>query len=292
MKVLILGADGMIGHKIYQSLSNNGLDLIVSSRKEKDNLNIDFTDSSLFVFDIFKDNIEVFLKFYKPDFIINCIGITTRRFGNIDIDKIHYCNSNLPHALSKWVEKNNSKLIHFSTDCVFSGTNGNYEEESLTDATDVYGASKAEGEVLNSDNTLTIRTSMIGREVYNHTELLEWVLSRNNKEINGYVKAIYSGVTTCWMGEVITKIIKENIHLSGLYNISSSPISKYDLITMICNIFNLNIKINQNHDFSSNKSLISTKFFERTQIDKPNWETMLINLKKDSQINNHLYKSY
>ena len=91
MKVLILGADGMIGHKIYQSLSNNGLDLIVSSRKEKDNLNIDFTDSSLFVFDIFKDNIEVFLKFYKPDFIINCIGITTRRFGNIDIDKIHYC---------------------------------------------------------------------------------------------------------------------------------------------------------------------------------------------------------
>tara|TARA_B110000003_G_C16577770_1_gene506849 strand:- start:353 stop:1228 length:876 start_codon:yes stop_codon:yes gene_type:complete len=289
MKVIILGGDGMIGHKIYQSLYNSGLDLIVTSRKKRHNLKIDFNKSEVFNIDVFNEDIKKILKIYKPNYIVNCIGITTRRFGENNIDKITFCNSKFPHILSEWAQKNNSKLIHFSTDCVFSGITGDYTENSTPDASDIYGFTKAKGEVLNCDNTLTIRTSMIGREVYNQTELLEWILSQNNKEISGYVKAIYSGVTTCWMGNVIARIIKENINLSGLYNISSNSISKYELINLLCDTFNLNIKINENHDYASNKSLISRKFFERTDIDKPSWETMLINLKKDSQINKNIY---
>ena len=125
----------------------------------------------------------------------------------------------------------------------FSGNKGNYNELSITDADDLYGKSKAKGEILNNTSTLTIRSSMIGREIYNFTELLEWVISNNNSDIHGYTKAIYSGVTTLWMGELINELIQKNYNLSGLYNISSTPISKYDLICKIKDNFNLKIKI-------------------------------------------------
>ena len=153
-------------------------------------------------------------------------------------------------------KKNNSKLIHLSTDCVFNGRTGNYNDDSIPDAMDLYGLSKAKGEVKNS-SSLTLRCSMIGREVYNFTELFEWLYSMKGKSIEGYNNVIYSGITTVRMGKIIKFIIKNYISMSGIYNISSVPISKFDLLKKLSNAFELNIDIKENPNIVSNKILIS-----------------------------------
>jgi len=282
----------MIGHKIYQSLSKTESNLILTSRKAKESLPFDFDNVTLLKLDICKDDLNVFLKNYMPKIIINCIGVTTRRLDKLEINEVEYINSTFPKLLAAWAEETNNKLIHFSTDCVFNGNDGYYTEESLPDATDIYGSTKAAGEIKDQKNTLTIRTSMIGREIFNFTELLEWIFSNNLKAINGYKNAIYSGVTTLWMGELIKKIIFDKINLSGIYNISSTPISKYDLITKIKSYFNLNIEIIENTEYNTNKTLNSEKFQSKTGIKTPLWDEMLSALIKDCLENSKIYKSY
>ena len=217
MKILIIGADGMIGHKMAQSLSY--FDLYLNSRFNSDYLQEYFPNSTHSNFDFLNQKVEVLLNKIIPDYIINAVGITIRR-GASDNKETNFINSQLSHKIDFWCMENQKKQIYFSTDCVFSGDKGNYYDYDLPDAKDYYGISKAKGEI-NSNNTLTIRSSMIGREVYNKTELLEWVISNKNKKIKGFDNAVYSGVTTFWMSYVVNEIIRNFPELSGLYNISS-----------------------------------------------------------------------
>ncbi len=285
MKVLILGADGMIGHKMAQSLSH--FDLYLNSRSKSNYLQEYFPSSTLSNFDFLNQNIEDLLEKTLPDYIINAVGITIRRGASYN-KETNFLNSQLPKKIDFWCKENQKKQIHFSTDCVFSGDKGNYNDLDLPDAKDNYGKSKGEGEI-NSNSTLTIRSSMIGREIYNKTELLEWVISNKNKKIKGFDNAIYSGVTTLWMSNTVNEIIKNNPDLFGIFNISSSPISKYDLITKINTYFNLNIEIERDSSYYSNKSLNSNRFFSETNFKKPNWDEMLNNLYLDSEKNKNLY---
>ena len=285
MKILILGADGMIGHKMAQSLSQ--FDLYLNSRSKSNYLQEYFPNSTLSNFDFLNQNIEDLLEKTSPDYIINAVGITIRR-GASDNHETKFLNSQLPKKIDFWCEENQKKQIHFSTDCVFSGDKGNYNDLDLPDAKDDYGKSKGEGEI-NSNSTLTIRSSMIGREIYNKTELLEWVISNKNKNIKGFDNAIYSGVTTLWMSNTVIEIIKNYPDLCGIYNISSSPISKYELITKINTYFNLNIEIEKDYSYSSNKSLNSDRFFTKTNFKKPNWDEMLNDLYLYSEKNKNLY---
>jgi len=285
MKILILGADGMIGHKMAQSLSH--FDLYLNSRSHSNYFQECFPNSTLSNFDFLNQNIEDLLEKTSPDYIINAVGITIRR-GASDNEETNFLNSQLPKKIDFWCKENQKKQIHFSTDCVFSGDKGNYNDLDLPDAKDNYGKSKGEGEI-NSNSTLTIRSSMIGREIYNKTELLEWVISNKNKKIKGFDNAIYSGVTTLWMSNTVNEIIKNNPDLFGIFNISSSPISKYDLITKINTYFNLNIEIERDSSYYSNKSLNSNRFFSETNFKKPNWDQMLNNLYLDSEKNKNLY---
>jgi len=285
MKILILGADGMIGHKMAQSLSH--FDLYLNSRSKSNYLQEYFPSSTLSNFDFLNQNIEDLLEKTLPDYIINAVGITIRRGASYN-KETNFLNSQLPKKIDFWCKENQKKQIHFSTDCVFSGDKGNYNDLDLPDAKDNYGKSKGEGEI-NSNSTLTIRSSMIGREIYNKTELLEWVISNKNKKIKGFDNAIYSGVTTLWMSNTVNEIIKNNPDLFGIFNISSSPISKYDLITKINTYFNLNIEIERDSSYYSNKSLNSNKFFSETNFKKPNWDEMLSDLYLDSEKNKNLY---
>ena len=257
MKILILGADGMIGHIMAQSLSH--FDLYLNSRSNSNYLKEYFQNSSLSNFDFLNQNIEDLLEKTSPNYIINAVGITIRR-GASDNYQTNFLNSQLPKKIDFWCKENKKKQIHFSTDCVFSGDKGNYNDLDLPDAKDDYGKSKGEGEI-NSNSTLTIRASMIGREIYNKTELLEWVISNKNKKIKGFDNVIYSGVTTLWMSTIVNEIIKNYPDLYGIYNISSPPISKYDLIAKINIYFKLNIEIEREPSYYSNKSLNSDKFF-------------------------------
>jgi len=203
MKILILGADGMIGHKMAQSLSH--FDLYLNSRSHSNYLQEHFPNSTLSNFDFLNQNIEDLIDKISPDYVINAVGITIRR-GASDNKETNLINSQLPKKIDFWCKENQKKQIHFSTDCVFSGDKGNYNDLDLPDAKDHYGKSKGEGEI-NSMSTLTIRSSMIGKEIYNKTELLEWVISNKNKNIKGFDNAIYSGVSTLWMSKTVNEII-------------------------------------------------------------------------------------
>lgn len=285
MKILILGADGMIGHKMAQSLIH--FDLYLNSRSHSNYLQEHFPNSTLSNFDFLNQNIEDLLEKTSPDYIINAVGITIRR-GASDNEQTNLINSQLPKKINFWCKENQKKQIHFSTDCVFSGDKGNYNDLDSPDAKDYYGKSKGKGE-LNSNSTLTIRSSMIGREIYNKTELLEWVISNKNNKIKGFDNAIYSGVTTVWMSKTVNEIIKNYPDLCGIYNISSPSISKYELITKINTYFKLNIEIESDSSYYSNKSLNSDKFFSETNFKKPNWDEMLSDLYFDSEKNKNLY---
>ena len=289
MKVLVLGIDGMIGHKIAQSIQNN-YELIGTSRKDIKNQDIGLNQGKIVKYDFLKHNLESLLKNVSPSVIINCVGITPRRGINESIKNFELLNSKLPHFIDNWTKLNKSKLIHFSTDCVYSGDKGNYYEDSDTDAKDTYGITKAKGEINNNDS-LTLRSSMIGRELFNFTELFEWLYSMREKSVEGYSNVIFSGITTVRMGKIINKILKNNLSLSGLFNISSIPISKHELLEKLSNAFDLNVDINENKNIKSNKVLISKKFTEITGINPPHWDELIEEFKMDCEKFKSLYRN-
>ena len=288
MKILILGIDGMIGHKIAQSLNNN-FDVIGSLRKDINSQSLGLKNCSLFKRDFLVDNFISFFNKISPDVIINCVGITIRRGVSKNFLNTKFLNQQFPHEINNWVSKNNKKLIHLSTDCVFDGIKGNYIDDEKPNANDIYGLTKSKGEI-NNDKALTIRCSMVGREIFNHTELFEWLYSMKNKKIQGYTNVLYSGVTTVWMGRVIYKLLSENIDLNGIYNIASKPISKYQLLSKLARAFKLNVNIVPNPNIKSNKILNSRKFTEITGINTPDWDDLIEEFKNDCDKYCSLYK--
>ncbi len=288
MKVIILGVDGMLGHKIAQTLQTK-FTLICSSRK---NINLDdfgIFNSLLIKIDFIKDNFIKIIDKIDFDIIINCTGVTSRRGINDNFENAKFINSELPRKLTQLVIKRDKKLIHFSTDCVFDGKKGNYLDDDKPDEKGIYGKSKAMGEII-SKNTLVIRTSIIGRELFNHTELFEWLFSMKNRKIQGYKNVIFSGVTTLWISNIVYLIISKYQNLSGIINVSSKPISKYELLLKLKNAFQLNIKINPNYLIKSNKVLISKKFTEITGINSPNWDELITKFKEDCDKYSDIYK--
>tara|TARA_B100001173_G_scaffold298903_1_gene296942 strand:- start:1170 stop:2060 length:891 start_codon:yes stop_codon:yes gene_type:complete len=289
--ILLLGSDGMIGHQVLFRLIKENFLIHTHFKKKKSKHDFLKSKNTIFYFlEISEDNIEEFLVDINPDIIINAAGVTTRREKESTINQIKFTNSLLPNILSSWSEKNDCRLIHFSTDCVFSGEKGNYQDSDKPDALDTYGKTKSLGEVSGA-NTLILRSSMIGFELYNKTELLEWVLSNKNKTINGFSNVIYSGITTTLMSKIVIKIIEDFPDLKGIYNISSAPISKYSLLKKINDIFDLNIKIESVEYKSSDKSLESSRFSNKTGIEIPNWDLMLKELKDSWLLNKDIYEN-
>ena len=288
--ILLFGSDGMIGHQMLLGLLNENFQIHAHFKSKKPKQDFFKTKSTIsYYFEITALNIESFLSKVNPDIIINAAGVTIRRANETSIDQIIFINSLLPNILNNWSEKNNCRLIHFSTDCVFSGKKGNYKDYDITDALDTYGKTKSLGEV-NSCHALTLRSSMIGFELYNKTELLEWVFKNQKKSINGFSNVIYSGITTPLMANIVIKMINDFTDLSGVYNISSVPISKYYLLKKINDVFDLNIEIKSIESKPSDKTLLSENFNNRTGIEIPNWNSMLIELKENWLLNKHIYE--
>jgi len=287
-KILILGVDGMIGHKIAQVLAFNN-EVTGTSRKQISSTDLGITNATIIYKDFIIDKSLDFISEIMPDVIINCVGITTRRINESNIDDLSFINSTLPKLINDWSIGNSIKMIHMSTDCVFSGKSGNYLDDDIPDATDSYGLSKANGEI-NNNKTLTLRSSMVGREIYNHTELFEWLISNKNGKIEGYANVIYSGITTVRMAKIIDFILNKNLNLSGIYNIGSIPISKYDLLIMLINSFDLKIDISKKTQIKSNKVLISKKFTEITGLKTPNWDDLISEFKQDCETYSDTYK--
>jgi len=291
MKILILGGDGMIGHKMAQVLSVQNHEIIISIRENKDlTLKSISSKTKVFFNDFLKDNILDFLDKVNPDVTINAIGVTTRRGSTKNISDTIYLNSFFPHQLSNWALALKKRLIHFSTDCVFSGSEGSYLEDTTPNALDYYGKTKGLGEI-NSKSSLTIRSSMIGPELFNKTELFEWVINNKVKEINGFSRVMYSGVTTAFMARLVTEIIENHKNLNGIYNVASKPISKFELLHLINDNFDLGLIINEDKTVISNKTLNASKLEKEIGQQSPSWDELIFELKKDYMNFIDLYKT-
>lgn len=228
-KVLVLGSAGMLGHITFLYLSENPeYQVFGTSRSQKFNKNV-------FDLDVLnQDHVKSLIDEIKPDVIVNCIGVLISG-SNKDHKNAIYINSYLPHFLAEISTENNIRLIHVSTDCVFSGSKGGYTEKDEKDGKDVYAKSKALGEIEES-NHLTLRTSIIGPELKKGEGLLHWLLSQTG-EINGYKNAWWSGVSTLELAKVIN--ISINSELGGIYHVTNGEkINKYDMLHLFKKTFN------------------------------------------------------
>jgi dTDP-4-dehydrorhamnose reductase len=277
IKILILGSTGLLGSTLLKYFSKkNNFECYGAIRKKLDTIKLkNIKNVKLYKINYKKkrDIIKVFNQI-KPDLIINCIGIIKQLTKKNKTSEIIRVNSFLPHYLAEIVNlQKKIRLIHFSTDCVFSGIKGNYKETDLPDASDIYGRSKLLGE-LSCSNTLTLRTSIIGHELQTKDSLLNWFLNQK-KSVKGYKNAIFSGLTTLEIAKVLDKFIIPNKNLEGLYHLSGKTISKYDLLNLIKKVYKRNIKIYINRNVKINRSLNSNSLQQITGYKPNNWNKII-----------------
>lgn len=223
-----------------------------------------------------KDITTVAQIFENQDFdvVINCIGVVKQRANRISNDEMKQVNAQFPHELVKVSNSCGARVIHISTDCVFSGDKGDYVETDVPDPVDVYGSSKLAGEIVD-DHNLTIRTSHVGRELTNFTSLFEWILSNRNKQVAGFSKAKYSGLTTFSLSELIKQLLTTGSKLNGLVHVASTPITKFKLITELNSRLGLGISVNVDESVVVDRSLRSSQWLSNLGIETPSWDEML-----------------
>lgn len=279
----------MLGHRLYLSLSKKHE--VYGTVRSKESLG-DFFD----IFQVSQENfisgingeeigsVSELIEEIKPDVVINCIGVIKQKSEDRSYIPNIRINSLMPHQLAEVCNEKGVRFIHFSTDCVFDGVKGSYSENDIINANDLYGKSKALGEISYLSNTLTIRTSIIGREIKIGSGLVEWFISQKNGEVKGFSKAIFSGLPTEYFADLLNDVILPNKHLSGLYQISSSPIDKFSLISLINDGLELGIKIERDNDFVIDRSLSSKKFTAETGWIAPPWSELVHWVYKDKKL--------
>ena len=286
---LIFGANGMLGHKILQILSKKkkftyGTIRLKKNRKLNNYKIIYNVDVNNF------RNIEKLIHQIKPDYVINCTGLIKQKLELKRNDNFKKINFLFPLFLDRLSKKYLFRHIHFSPDCVFNGNKGNYTERSKKNAIDDYGKYKiaAENNIIN--NTLKIRTSIIGHEINKKKySLLEWFLSSKNN-VRGFKTAYFSGLTTLEISNIIYKIINKKKFITGLYNIASNKISKYELIKKINKVYSLNKAVISDDTFKIDRSLNPKKFNDRFKININTWDVQIKNMYNDYIKNKEMYK--
>ena len=287
MRILILGGEGMLGHKVFQKLHLR-FDTYVTFRDTNglwlhhpvyNGIDRSLTLGGVNALDL--DGLERVMLKIKPDAVVNCIGIVKQRDeAKAAIPSIQV-NSLFPHQLANLCEKRGARLIHLSTDCVFSGIRGNYSESDWPDPIDLYGRTKLLGE-LNRPGCLTLRTSIIGWELKQYTSLLEWFALQHGRIIKGYRKAIYTGLSTITLAILIGDLIETRPDLSGIYHVASTSISKYDLLLRMQVILNWkDISIEPDDDFHCDRSLMGIRFSKATGWQAPGWDAMIKGLAEE-----------
>lgn len=283
-EVLILGINGMLGHKLFMHLTKcEGLRVYGTARSREGCTKMlsSYPDQNVF-FGIdahCSDSISSLIASIKPDWVINCIGIIKQSsLGNNHVENI-YINALFPHKLAQICEDNRIRLLHISTDCVFSGKVGSYTENDISDAVDLYGRCKSLGEV-SYPHCLTLRTSIIGHELCSRLGLIEWFLAQHDA-IYGYTRHIFSGLPTIVLAQVIDVFILPQSNLSGIYNLSSQPISKYDLLKLVAQQYGKDIDIIPYADTICDRSLDSTRLRSLLSYSLPSWPEMIEQMYQD-----------
>ncbi|MGD8765727.1 MAG: SDR family oxidoreductase [Desulfobacteraceae bacterium] len=282
MRILILGGDGMLGHRLFKDLKTKHEVRVTLRQPIGAYAQFGLFDEVNAYADVDVRSLEQLLEVltdFRPVAVVNAVGVVKQRAeANESIPSLEI-NSLFPHRLAVLCEAINSRLLHLSTDCVFSGKKGNYLESDPFDAEDLYGCTKYLGEV-KGNHCLTLRTSMIGRELSRKMSLLEWFLSQK-KTIKGYTHAIFSGFTTQELSRIIEMLLVKYPEASGLYHVSSDPISKYDLLMLIKEKLGLAIEIIPDPTVQCDRSLNSSKFRQEFKYTPPIWREMVAELCMD-----------
>jgi len=224
------------------------------------------------------DSVESAVAARDPDVVVNCIGIVKQAAEARDPLVSITVNSLFPHRLAQLCRARGARLIHVSTDCIFSGRDGMYGENDIPDPVDLYGRSKLLGEV--DDGCLTIRTSIIGRELSGAGGLLEWFLAQHGS-VRGFRRAIFSGLTTEALAELLATLICEHRELNGIRHVASAPISKHDLLGMLREAYGLDVRIVADDEMICDRSLDGTKLERETGLRAPSWAQMIAALAAD-----------
>jgi dTDP-4-dehydrorhamnose reductase len=286
-KVMVLGGAGMLGHKMFQVLRERFAGTFCTVREDVrkppfDRVEllqgndvvpgVDVTDFPA---------LEAIVSAFRPEYVVNCVGIIKQRAEAVSPIPSITINSLLPHKLAQMAARWGGRVIHFSTDCVFSGKRGGYAEEDSSDAEDLYGKTKFLGEVA-AAKALTLRKSVIGRELAEHRSLLDWFLAQNHKTVRGYRRVIYSGVTTNYLAELVASIIQERPGLNGLYQVASEPISKYDLLCLLRDAYRMDVEIEPDDLEVSDRSMKCDRLREAISYTCRPWPVMVRQLVEDN----------
>jgi dTDP-4-dehydrorhamnose reductase len=277
MRILVLGISGMLGHTAFSLLSRlPDVEVFGTARSEaaRARLGPSLRQNVIVGVDVLdQDALLGALARIRPDVVLNCVGLIKQLENANDPLAALPLNALFPHRLRRACELLGARLIHVSTDCVFSGAKGNYKESDIPDATDLYGRSKLLGEVAEK-NSITLRTSIIGRELSGNNGLVEWFLSEKGK-VRGFTKAIFSGFTTDELVRVIVQHVLPNPQLSGLWHVSSAPIAKHDLLTLVRDVYGTEVQIEPDDTLKIDRSLNSDRFRAETGYSPPTWAQMI-----------------
>lgn len=277
VRILILGASGMLGNALYRFFSTSEnyvtygacrsltLSKLLPTKLQQNliqNINVENESS-----------VTELLSRIRPNVVVNCVGLVKQLAEANDAIAAIKINALLPHQLARSCKQVNARLIHVSTDCVFSGEKGMYTEQDLPDAQDLYGRSKLLGEV-DYDNAITLRTSIIGHETNSHHGLVEWFLAQT-APIKGYQKAVFSGLPTDELARVIRDFVIPYPALRGLYHVSASPINKYELLRLIATVYNRPLDITPSDYLIVDRSLDSSRFKCATGYSSATWPDLI-----------------
>lgn len=284
-RVLVLGVSGMLGHVLMGELDATGSLEVYGSARElgrlPEYLSVDQIKRVFLGVDALDvDSVRRPLNEVRPDIVVNCIGVIKQDPAVADPVNTISLNSLFPHVVARECARVNTRLIHISTDCVFSGAKGNYAESDIPDPTDLYGRSKLLGEI-SVGPSLTLRTSVIGHELGTNKSLVDWFLSQS-AVVKGYDQAIYSGLTTTEFAQLLARVVFPRTDIVGLFHVASTPISKFDLLRLVADAYGWTGTLVRDDAVVCDRSLSAERFFSLTGYRAPSWPEMIAEMRRST----------
>lgn len=278
MRVLVLGASGMLGSAVFREFDGHAshevwglvrnesfLSYFSPAQQSRIVTGVDVLDEAA---------LRAAFDRVRPDVVINCVGLIKQKEHVEDPLVVLPINAMLPHRLALLCAPGNVRLLHISTDCVFSGRRGMYTENDPSDAEDLYGKSKYIGELRDAAHAVTLRTSIVGRELNSSRALVDWFLAQQGA-VHGFRRSIFSGMTAIELARVMRDVVLPDPSLRGLYHVSSAPISKFEFLKLVAAQYGKVIDVLPDDELVIDRSLDSSRFRQVTNYRAPSWESMV-----------------
>jgi dTDP-4-dehydrorhamnose reductase len=277
MKILVLGATGMLGNAMFRVLSEAAEhEVYGTARNDSAHGYFDEAFAKRIIGGVDVENHDALVRAFaivRPQVVINCIGLVKQLASVTDPLRAIPINSLLPHRLASLCEVTGARLVHFSTDCVFSGAKGDYRETDFADADDLYGRTKLLGEV-DYPHAITLRTSIIGHELSGSRSLIGWFLAQKGT-VNGFSRVIFSGLPTVELSHVVRDVVLPHPELRGIYHVAANPVSKYELLRLVAEVYGKPLKIVPDDQPVIDRSLNTNRFREITGYTAPAWPELV-----------------